>query len=238
MNIGVICLANGPYSIFIDNLIDSCEEKLLPKHSKEYFIITDEEDNYTIRVNSNTIIKPRNGWPLDCLLRPQYSHELEDKIKHLDYIYFFNANIYIYSEINEEILPDESGLVGVEHPHYNHRQNISFTYDRNPNTQAYIPLGEGLIYYQACFWGGSTKNFLELSETITNWVNQDLENEVEPIWLDESYLNKYFLLNPPKTLSSIYAWPESFPIYENSSAVKIVQLEKNNYIQGNFKYKQ
>ncbi len=39
MKIGVICLANGPYSIFIDNLIQSCEEKFLPKHGKEYFII-------------------------------------------------------------------------------------------------------------------------------------------------------------------------------------------------------
>lgn len=236
MNVGIICLANGPYSIFIDNLINSCEEKFLPKYNKEYFIITDKKDNYTLRTNSHTIIKPRNGWPLDCLLRPQYSLELENKIKHLDYIYFFNANIYIYSEINEDILPDESGLIGVEHPYYNHRQNLLFTYDRNPNTQAYIPLGEGSIYYQACFWGGVTKNFIKLNKTVTKWVNQDIKNGVEPIWLDESYLNKYFLLNPPKTLSSLYAWPENFPVYENSPTIKIVQLEKSNYIHGNFKY--
>jgi len=238
MNIGVICLANGSYSIFIDNLIDSCEEKLLPKHSKEYFIITDKENNYTTRVNSNTIIKSRNGWPLDCLLRPQYSHELKDKIKHLDYIYFFNANIHIHSEINEDILPDGSGLIGVEHPHYTHRQNDLFTYDRNEKTNAYIPFEEGKIYYQACFWGGTTKKFIELSKTIDKWTNQDIQNGVEPVWLDESYLNKYFLLNPPKTLPFTYAWPENFQIYDNSLIIKIVQLEKSNYIQGNFKYKQ
>jgi hypothetical protein len=141
------------------------------------------------------------------------------------------------SEINEEILPDESGLIGVEHPYYNHRQNMLFTYDRDPNTQAYIPLGEGSIYYQACFWGGITKNFLKLSKTITNWVNQDLEKKVEPIWLDESYLNKYFLLNPPKTLSHTYAWPEDFLLYSDTPQIKIVQLNKKNYISDeNFRF--
>lgn len=235
-SIGIICLANGPYSIFIDNLIDSCEEKFLPNYDKEYFIITDKEDNYTQQYNSNTIIKSRNGWPLDCLLRPQYSYELINQTKHLDYLYFFNANMYIHSEINEDILPDENGLIGVEHPHYTHRQNHMFTYDRNEKTNAYIPLGDGEIYYQACFWGGTTKKFMELSKTITEWVNQDIKNEVEPIWLDESYLNKYFILNPPKILPSTYAWPENFPIYESSPSIKIVQLEKSNYIQGNFKH--
>jgi len=237
MNIGIICLANGPYSIFINNLIESCEEKFLPKYNKEYFIITDNENSYDKKSNCTTILKPRNGWPLDCLLRPKYSYELEEITKHLDYLYFFNANIYIYSEINEDILPDKSGLIGVEHPYYTHRQNQLFTYDRNEKTNAYISFGEGEIYYQACFWGGLTKNFIELSKTIDNWTDQDIQNGVEPVWLDESYLNKYFLLNPPKTLPSTYAWPEILPIYENSLTVKIVQLEKNNYIQGNFKYK-
>jgi hypothetical protein len=238
MSIGIICLANGPYSIFINNLIESCEEKFLPKYNKEYFIITDNEDAYSKKSNCTTILKSRNGWPLDCLLRPKYSYELEDKTKHLDYTFFFNANIYIHSEVNEDILPDESGLVGVEHPHYTHRQNHLFTYDRNEKTNAYIPLGEGEIYYQACFWGGKTKNFMELSKTIEEWTEEDRQNGVEPVWLDESYLNKYFLLNPPKTLSSMYAWPESFPIYSNTPPIKIIQLEKSNYIQGNFKYKQ
>jgi hypothetical protein len=81
MKIGIICLANGPYSIFIDNLIQSCEEKFLINYKKEYFIITDSEFECNIKENVYTISKQRNGWPLDCLLRPQYSYELKEKTK-------------------------------------------------------------------------------------------------------------------------------------------------------------
>lgn len=237
MKIGIICLANGPYSIFIDNLIDSCEEKFVPISNKEYFIITDSEFNNNYKENVHVTYKKRNGWPLDCLLRSQYSYELRDKIKHLDYIYFFNANISIYTEIGEEILPDKSGLVGVEHPFYTHRNNKLFTYDRNPLTKAYIPEGEGQIYYQACLWGGTTNAFIELSKTIQEWTNEDLNKKIEPVWFDESYLNKYFLLYPPKLLSSLYAWPTQIPIYSNTLEVKILQLQKSDYIKdNNFKF--
>ena len=237
MNVGIICLANGPYSIFIDNLIKSCEEKFLIKHKKHYFIITDSEFEYEDQENVTTIPKIRNGWPLDCLLRPQYSLELEEQLKDFDYTYFFNANMSIYSEITEDILPNNSGLVGIEHPHYTHRNNLLFTYDRNSNTKAFIPLGEGLIYYQACLWGGTTKEFIKLSKTINEWVNEDLIKGVEPLWLDESYLNKYFLQNPPKTLPSYYAWPSSILIYSDSPDIKILQLDKKEYITyNNFKY--
>lgn len=237
MKVGIICLANGPYTIFIDNLIDSCEERFLPTYNKEYFIITDSEFNNSSKENVNVVYKQRNGWPLDCLLRPQYSYELEDKAKHLDYIYFFNANMSIYTEIGEEILPDESGLVGVEHACYMHRDNKMFTYDRNPLTKAYIPEGEGQIYYQACLWGGTVDAFMKLSKTIQDWTNEDLNNKVEPVWLDESYLNKYFLLYPPKLLPSSYAWPTHMPVYSDFPEIKILQLQKNDYIKdNNFKF--
>jgi hypothetical protein len=237
MKVGIICLANGPYSIFIDNLIDSCEDLFLKNYKKYYFIITDSHFNNKNKENVTTIHKQRNGWPLDCLLRPQYSYELEDKTKDLDYIYFFNANMSIYSEIGEEILPNDTKLVGVEHPCYMHRDNFQFTYDRNPLSKAYIPVGSGEIYYQACLWGGTTKSFMELSKTIQDWANEDLNNKIEPIWLDESYLNKYFWLDPPKLLSSLYAWPTHMPIYSDQPEIKILQLQKNDYIQDlNFKY--
>jgi len=237
MKIGVICLANGPYSIFIDNLIQSCEEKFLPKYSKEYFIITDSDFECSKQKNVYVILRERKGWPLDCLLRSQYSFELEKELQKLDYVYFFNANMSIYSEVNEEILPDESGLVGVEHACFTHRDKNQFTYDRNPLSLAYIPQGEGTIYYQACLWGGKSSSFIELSKTINEWTITDLNNNVEPVWLDESYLNRYFLNNPPKLLHPIYAWPTHMPLYSDSPELKILQLQKNDYIkENNFKY--
>lgn len=236
-NVGVICLANGPYSIFIDNLIDSCEEKFLPSFAKEYFIITDQEFSNQSQNNVNVIYKPRYGWPKDCLIRPEYSYELKDQFSNLDYIYFFNANMSIYSEIGEEILPDESGIVGVEHACFTHRNPNQFTNERNPSSSAYMSPSEGNVYYQACFWGGTTTEFLKLSKIINEWIKEDTSKGIEAIWLDESYLNKYFFLNPPKTLSHYYAFPTHFPVYTNSPEVKILQLQKKDYIkENNFKY--
>ncbi len=98
-------------------------------------------------------------------------------------------------------------------------------------------MGEGKIYYQACLWGGTTQAFMKLSKTIQEWVNEDLNNKVEPIWLDESYLNKYFWLSPPKLLSSLYAWPTNMPLYSDYSDVKILQLQKKDYISDeNFRF--
>ncbi len=237
MSIGIICLANGPYSIFIDNLIESCEQHFLLNHKKQFFIITDNEFSNKNKENVTTIYKKRNGWPLDCLLRSQYSYELKDKTSHLSHVYFFNANMSFYSTIDENILPDKSGLVGVEHACYVHRNNNLFTYDRNPSTHAYIPYDQGKIYYQACLWGGTTEKFMCLSETIMNWTNVDIQNKTEPIWLDQSYLNKYFLTNPPKTLSPFYAWPTHMSGYNDISNLKILQLQKKDYIkQENFQY--
>jgi hypothetical protein len=70
-----------------------------------------------------------------------------------------------------------------------------------------------------------------------NWTNVDIQNKTEPIWLDESYLNKYFLTNPPKTLSPFYAWPTHMSGYNDISNLKILQLQKKDYIkQENFQY--
>lgn len=235
--VGIICLANGPYSIFIDNLIETCEKYFLKNFTKKYFIITDKDFPSETKNNVTKIKKPRYGWPKDCLVRPQYSVELKDKFNDLDYVYFFNANMSIYSEVGEEALPDKSGLIGVEHSCFTHRNISQFTYERNPQSKAYISLTEGEIYYQACFWGGKIEEFNLLSETISNWMEKDISNGIEAIWLDESYLNKYFLLNKPKVLSYYYAFPTHFPLYDNSPEVKILQLQKNDYIKtDNFKY--
>lgn len=245
--IGIVCLANGPYAIFIDGLIISCEDNFLKEYKKEYFIITDSEFKHSKDDNCTVVYKKRYGWPLDGLLRSKYSYELKEKIEHLDYIYFFNSNMIIRSEVGEDILPNESGLVGVDHPQQCvSRDNLKFPYDRNPKTNGYIPFGEGKIYYQACLWGGTTSAFLELSKTLSEWADEDLAKGVEPSFLDESYLNRYFIIHQPKILSPAYAWPvhrngsTSFPswmqIPKLNEEIKIIQFEKTEILPLNFKF--
>ena len=138
--IGIICLANGPYAMFIDPLIENCEKYFLLGYGKKYFIITDNKFLHKGDNNCKAIFKQRNGFPLDCLLRPQYAYELKDDLQKLSYVYFLNSNIFMRTEIGEEILPDKSGLVGVQHPGFASKDKSQFTYDRNPQSLACIPM--------------------------------------------------------------------------------------------------
>ena len=85
-------------------------------------------------------------------------------------------------------------------------------------------------------WGGTTEAFMKLSKEIREWVDADLADGVEPIWLDESYLNRYFLNNQPKTLSPVFAWPTYMTVYDTTPTIKIVQLQKDDYLPKNFRY--
>lgn len=231
-DIAMIALSNGPYNIFIKSFLESYEKYFLPNYKKRYFIITDEDFEHDD--NCEVFLTTRYGWPLDCLLRPEYGYKLSRYIKNSSFTYFFNINMVCSSEVGEEILPDESGLVGVEHPGTAGKDKSCFFYCRNPETLAYIPMDQGKVGYQACWWGGTTKAYLTLSKTIMEWVNEDMAKGVEPVFLDNCYLDKYFLLHPPKTMSVAYAWPVHFP--NPPKEIKMSQLEKMDYIKGNFRY--
>jgi len=84
---------------------------------------------------------------------------------------------------------------------------------------------EGKVYYAGGFNGGTTESFLEMSKTIKERINKDLEKNIIAIWHDESQMNRYFIDNPPKVLSPSYCYPESWNIpFEK----KILALNKNH----------
>ena len=150
---------------------------------------------------------------------------ISSQVDHIDYIYFCNANLLINEPIDETILPtNENKMVGVNHPGQYMLHNTEFTYERNPKSSAYIPLGEGKYYYQGCFFGGTKDAFLEMSKQLQKDIDEDLSNDIIAIWHDESHLNKYFLNNSPKLLDPSYANPETFNI---PFPKRIIQIDKN-----------
>lgn len=141
----------------------------------------------------------------------------------------------IVDKVGDEILSD---LVATKHPgqSFNDINNMSF--DRNSKSQAYVPYGEGNTYYAGGFNGGKIKNFLEMSKTISEKVDQDVEKNIIALWHDESHLNRYLIDNPPTlSLSPSYCYPEA--AIQNSKKwilsskyleikPKILALEKNH----------
>lgn len=231
MNIGILIICTGNYSVFFNSLYDSCEEFFLKNHKKTYYVFTDgdiyEKDNI-VKIN-----QPYMGFPNDTLKRFHlFKQEYESLIKE-DYLFFLNANMVCTSEVGDEVLPNEINdfLMGVHHPGFYQTQRDNYTYERNPNSKFYIPFNQGTYYYQGCFNGGRSNEFLEMSKILSELIDVDVENGIIPVWWDESALNWYFKDKSPLLVNPGYSYPEGWSLPFES---KIVQRDKNKY--GGYNY--
>jgi len=224
-NIGIIYICTGKYIQFLENFLTSFETYFLPYHKKKYFIFTDSQLDNPDPDKFHIIKQDKLGWPYDTLNRFHMINKISSDLKFMDYIYFCNANLIANSYIDENILPNlEHDMVGINHPGQYMLSNTEFTYDRDPNSLAYIPLGEGKYYYQGCLFGGTKDAFLKMSKELQQNIDIDLSKDIIALWHDESHLNNYFYNHPPKTLDPSYANPEAFYIPFDK---KIIQLDKN-----------
>ncbi len=100
------------------------------------------------------------------------------------------------------------------------------TYDENPKSKACVSKNEGHIYYYGGFNGGSTDQFLAMSNCLKTNIDADLQNDVIALWHDESHLNRYFIDHPPAiVLSPSYSYPEKWNLpFEK----KILALKKDH----------
>jgi hypothetical protein len=212
MKIAIFTISLGKYNIFFKDLYDSVNTKFLPNHDKTFFIFTDT--NFFKKDNIVEIEQKKMGWPYDTMNRFHFMCQIKEELLKYDYIFFFNINMKVIQPIGDEILPkqDNNFLMGCHHPLHFNWPIDSLPYERNSNSECYIPYGDGKKYYQGCFNGGRTVEFLEMAETLKNKVNIDVSNNIIPIWHDESMLNWYYNRKNPLTLPYTYIYPESLTL--------------------------
>jgi hypothetical protein len=226
MNIGILIICTGKYNVFFKDLYESSEKFFLKNHKKTYYTFTDSvtfENENIIKIHQESL-----GWPNNTLKRFEMFNKISDKLIKEDYIFFLNVNMMFVDDVGDEVLPKyENGfLMGVNHPGYFNSPKESFTYERRPESVFYIPINEGNYYYQGCFNGGSSEEFLKMSKILDDMINVDLSNGIIPVWHDESALNWYYLNKTPLLMESSYAYPEDWIIPFNK---KIIQKNKANY---------
>ncbi|WP_209125522.1 family 6 glucosyltransferase [Alkalihalobacillus sp. BA299] len=210
--VGLLYICTGKYEIFWESFYNSSEKFLLPNCQKMYFVFSDakriyNEDNDTVRKVSQKNL----GWPRNTLMRFNMFRKIEEELKEYDYLFFFNANMLLVDIVyEEEILPKKEGLMAVIHPGFYNKKENAFSYDRNPNSQAYIPYGQGKYYFMGGLNGGRSHDYLKLIKTLDGRIKKDLANGVTAIWHDESHLNKYLLGKTIKILNPSYGYPEGW----------------------------
>ena len=226
MKICILTIATNKYIQFVERLYDNIEENFLNGHEIQGLLFTEHDVETSDNIKVSKI--EHEPWPIPTLKRFNYFIKENEHISKFDYCYYFDVDMGIVAKVGDEVLGD---LVATMHPYQSFVPKEQRTYDRNPKSLAYVPVGEeGELYYAGGFNGGSTKRFLEMAEVLADRVTKDLENDVIALWHDESQMNRYLIDNPPTvSLTPSYVFAEEQmdnPNYPYEP--KIIALKKNH----------
>ncbi len=132
------------------------------------------------------------GWPKLC--RDRMSHILYNREKVLgEFVFMLDADTLFEGPVDDEIVGD--GITATLHPVQNGLKLNAMTYERNMNSAAFVPLGEGGRYYVGGIVGGTRDAFFDLCAEMDRMCKHD--GDYTPVWQDESYLNRILIDHPP-----------------------------------------
>lgn len=229
MKICILNIATNKYIQFIEPFLDSVAENFLNGHEISALVFTDhdiEESSENVKISKIE----HEPWPIPTLKRYHYFHKEREYISQFDYCYYFDVDMRVVGKVGEEVFGD---LVATQHPGFWWKDNMQYSYERREESTAYIPHGEGKMYYAGGFNGGKPEHFLKMSETIVQNVEKDFGKGIIAVWHDESHMNRYLLDNPPSLeLTPSYCFPEAVDYNPGGWNVpferKILALEKNH----------
>jgi histo-blood group ABO system transferase len=219
--VGLLVMATGKYTIFLQNLFESAQKYFLPGCEVTYFVFTDGE--VPTIPNVVKIHQERLGWPHDTMMRFKVYYEARAHYRDIDYLFACDADMLFVDTVGNEILGDR---VATRHPGFCLPGMRHDDYEKNPLSTACIPNGQGDYYFAGGFYGGITPEFLKICQICTEHIMEDLSHNYIAIWHDESHLNRYFFDNKPTTiLSPSYCYPD---IWRLPFPKKLLALTKNH----------
>lgn len=205
--VGLLIIGTNKYIQYINHLISSADRYFLTdeKYEVTYFVFTDGDINFATNRNTDLIKIEHKPFPFASMDRFKHFNTNKDKLEKMDYLYYVDADSLFVDNVGEEIIGD---LVGVTHCGFYKQKG---TFETNINSKLYHSpeKTKDKIYYGGGFSGGTSSKYLELSRIGEDMIEQDLKNGIMPLWHDETFLNYYFINNPPDiTLSPSYHYPQ------------------------------
>lgn len=205
MKICILNIATNKYIQFVAPLLNSIEENFLNDHEISALVFTNHEiEETTDNVKISQI--DHEPWPIPTLKRYHYFIKESEYISQFDYCFYMDVDMRIVNKVGDEILGD---LVATQHPGMYFKSPNECTYERREQSTAYVPYGEGKMYYAGGFNGGKPEHFLKMSKSIVENVEKDFQNNLIAVWHDESHMNRYLINTPPTLeLTPSYCFPE------------------------------
>ena len=221
------------YTQFLKDFLESAEQNYFVGFRVHYYVFTDQpeqvpavkmSEEHTLTVLT---VPSSNRWQDISLSRMARLERLIESRLFIDADYIFSLDVdsKFYGRWGVETL---SRLVGVIHPWFYVTAREQFTYERRPESQAFIPSGEGDYYYGGAVIGGLVKDVYQLVKTCREQLDIDASKSIEAAWQEESHLNKYFLYNKPsKLLSPEYLWDDRKSKPDEIKVIRFSQVIKN-----------
>lgn len=195
MKVAILNISIGEYIVFWKDFYISAEAYFLPGHQKQYFLFTDSKEVQT--ADNVTVVEQEDmGWPFNTMKRFNMFRKVEQSLEQYDYIFFINGNALFKQKLSEGFINKGKNIITISHPGAYGKQVDDFPYERNPKSNAYIDKGNGKHYVQGAFMGGKARPFIEMIDCLDDLTNEDLSNDMIPVWHDESFLNRYILGRP------------------------------------------
>lgn len=203
----MLVIATNKYIRFVEPLWASAKKHFMRGHELSMFVFTDRPE---VPAGTTRIEQEHMPWPDPTLKRYHIFSKNEAHLASMDYLFYSDADMRFVDAVGDEALGD---LVATIHPGFYNKPRHDWSYERRPESAAYMAPHEGVHYFAGGFNGGRTANFLKMASTIKQRVDEDASKGLVAVWHDESHLNKYLSQNPPTiALSPSYCYPESWNI--------------------------
>lgn len=199
-------IATNKYVRYIDKLYEDVEKYFLTDHDVSFLLFTNHTDLPKRNKVKYSYVEHK-PFPEPTLKRYNYFMQERDYIEQFDYVFYSDVDMGFIAPVGDDVLGE---LCLTKHVlSYQTRDCNYWSYDRNPNSTAYVPFGDGVNYYAGGFNGGSSKTFMKMAETISKNVLADEERGIVAEWHDESHMNRYAIDNPPDNILPLaYCCPD------------------------------
>ncbi|KAG8509437.1 Histo-blood group ABO system transferase 2 [Galemys pyrenaicus] len=213
-SVGLTVFALKKYVVFLKLFLETAEQHFMAGHRVTYYVFTDRPADVP-----RVPLAP--GRRLEVLEVPAAARWQDVSMgrmetigrfcaqrfqREVDYLVCADVDMRFADRVGVEIL---APLFGALHPGFYGASRRAFTYERRPQSRAYIPWDEGDFYYMGAFFGGSVAEVQRLTTACHRAMAEDKARGLEAVWHDESHLNRYLLDHKPaKVLSPEYLWDE------------------------------
>jgi hypothetical protein len=196
VRIGLMVIATNAYLPLGIRLIKKFNHFYTGKASVHFYLATEDDPfRYLNCDNVTHITRQHKTWAEGTDTKFKEIVGLANE--QLDYVFALDADTNIDKPFDEEWFIGTR--VGFEHFGNKTWMLKEKNYDRNPKSNAYVPHDTPLpqMYYMGMIFGGELGFAVDMCTTMMNWRDEDYRTGNPAAVQDESYVNKFFHVNPP-----------------------------------------